>query len=384
MPLPRSLDVAVIGAGAFGAWTARRLVEAGARVALVEMHSPGHSRSSSGGESRVTRAAYGDDELYTRWASASLTAWRALARETRQPIFQRSGVLWLAGEDTRRLDASQRTLAGLGIPHERLDANDVTRRWPQISGGGLRAALFEPEAGALLARRAVQALTARLLAAPGVRLLRARALPPAAREGRLGAIETDTGPLAADRFVFAAGAWLPGLFAERLGARIFPTRQEVFFFGPPPGDDRFGLDRMPVWLDGDFYGIPDLEARGFKVACDRHGEAFDPEGGDRLPTRAALETARAHLARRFPALAGAPLSEARVCVYENSANGDLLVDRHPTLENVWLAGCGSGHGFKHAPAVGSHAARLVLEGRGTDEPRLAFATKGASHQRSVH
>ncbi len=140
---------------------------------------------------------------------------------------------------------------------------------------------------------------------------------------------------------------------------------------------------MPVWLDGDFYGIPDLEARGFKVACDRHGEAFDPEGGDRLPTRAALETVRAHLARRFPALADAPLSEARVCVYENSAGGDLLVDRHPELEDVWLVGCGSGHGFKHAPAVGSHAARLVLEGRGTDEPRLAFAGKGATQRRSV-
>lgn len=383
MPLPRALDVAVVGAGVFGVWTAERLAAAGARVALVDMHGPGNSRSSSGGESRVTRAAYGGDELYTLWARQSLAAWRELERDAGRRLFHGGGVLWMAGEERSRLDASAQALARLGVPHELLGAEEIARRWPQISPAGLAGGLFEPEGGALLARRAVAALADRLVER-GVRRLRARVEPPVARGGRLGAIATSDGPLAADRFVFAAGAWLGRLFPELLGPRLFPTRQEIFFLGTPPGDGRFGLDRLPVWLDGDFYGIPDLEARGFKISSDRHGPPADPESEERRPDPATLERARAHAALRFPALAGAPLVEARVCVYENSANGDLLVDRHPELEDVWLAGCGSGHGFKHGPAVGSHAARLVLEGRGTDQPRLALATKGTRQERAVH
>jgi glycine/D-amino acid oxidase-like deaminating enzyme len=93
---------------------------------------------------------------------------------------------------------------------------------------------------------------------------------------------------------------------------------------------------------------------------------------------------RGYLARRFPALAGAPLVESRVCQYENSANGDLLIDRHPTLQNVWLVGAGSGHGFKHGPEVGRMAAELVLAESAAREPRFSLATKAKQQQRSVH
>ena len=128
--------------------------------------------------------------------------------------------------------------------------------------------------------------------------------------------------------------------------------------------------------------MPDLESRGFKIALDHHGPPFDPDLGERVPTGEGITAARAYLARRFPALADAPLVEARVCQYENTSNGDFLVDRHPEHENVWLVGGGSGHGFKHGPAMGEHVAARVL-GMAAQEPRFSLATKATLQNRTV-
>jgi glycine/D-amino acid oxidase-like deaminating enzyme len=158
----------------------------------------------------------------------------------------------------------------------------------------------------------------------------------------------------------------------------------VYFFGTAPGDGRFAAPYLPAWADfgEEIYGLPDLESRGFKVAIDRHGPEFDPDTGDRATTAENLEEVRGFLARRFPDLADAPVVETRVCQYENTSNGDLLIDRHPDIANVWLVGGGSGHGFKHGPAVGEYVADR-LQDVGDAEPRFAYATKGTAKRRSV-
>jgi len=142
---------------------------------------------------------------------------------------------------------------------------------------------------------------------------------------------------------------------------------------------------MPAWIDfgAEMYGIPDLENRGFKVAPDRHGPAFDPDLGERVVTPERIQEARRFIRRRFPSLEEAPLLEARVCQYENTSNGDFLIDRHPEMENVWLVGGGSGHGFKHGPSLGDYVAQLVTTG-GTVEPRFTLATKETVQKRSVY
>jgi glycine/D-amino acid oxidase-like deaminating enzyme len=189
----------------------------------------------------------------------------------------------------------------------------------------------------------------------------------------------------ADAFVFACGPWLPKVFPDLLGERIFPTRQEVFYFGPPSGDTRFTPPAMPVWVDfaEEIYGIPDFKGRGFKVAPDRHGPAFDPDSGSRVITPETLATVRQFVARRFPALKDAPLVASEVCQYENTSNGDFLIDRHPERDNVWLVGGGSGHGFKHGPAVGEYVTARILEG-GPVEPRFTLATKQKAQKRAVY
>jgi glycine/D-amino acid oxidase-like deaminating enzyme len=174
--------------------------------------------------------------------------------------------------------------------------------------------------------------------------------------------------------VFACGPWLGQLFPDVVGRRIIATRQEVFFFGTPAGDTRYDVGTLPAWVHiGErlVYGLPSHERRGLKVADDTAGDEVDPTTMERSPSAAGLAGARAILGARFPAMANAPLVEARVCQYEASSDGHFLVDRHPGLENVWLVGGGSGHGFKMGPAVGEHVA-AVVQGRAAVHSLFAY------------
>ena len=379
--------VAVVGAGVFGAWTAHHLLRQGHKVTLIDAWGPANSRASSGGESRLTRAAYGKDAIYTRMAVDSLPQWKALSAVSGLPIFIDCGVLFFFATEEPYVRDSIAAHNSAGLSTEVLTQSEMARRFPMIGFDGISVGLYEPEFGALMARRAVLTLVDRFVRDGGT-YLRGSAVEPTGRENALHELRLSAGErIAADRFVFALGPWLPRLFPYVIGQRILPTRQEVFFFAPPSGDRRFVNGAMPAWADfngGDiFYGFPDLESRGVKFAHDAHGVPVDPDTQDRRPTEAALAEIVAFRDRRFPLLMGAPLTEARVCQYENSSNGDFLIDLHPRWSNVLLLGGGSGHGFKHGPEVGRYAAGRLL-GSVEPEPRFSLATKSATHHREVH
>ena len=385
MNLGQTYDTAVIGAGVFGAWTAYRLRESGQAVALLDGYGPANSRASSGGESRIIRMGYGPDEVYTRWAARSLALWQDFFRRVGRPLFQRTGVLWLAQADDPYTLATLETLAQAGVDFERLTQAELEGRFPQFTLGPDAWGVFEPDSGVILARSAVREVV-REAVGRGVTYLPEAVVAPDGR-GRLDSVTTRSGlKLAAANFVFACGPWLPKIFPRLLGEWIRPTRQEVFFFGVEAGDLRFTTPAMPAWVDFTklVYGIPDLEGRGFKLAIDAHGPPFDPDVGERVATAEGLALAREHLARLLPGLRDAPVVETRVCQYENTPNGDFLVDRHPDFDNVWLVGGGSGHGFKHGPALGEYVAGKVAQADTDSEPRFALSAEGKARQRSVY
>ena len=381
------MKVAVIGAGVFGSWTAHHLLAAGHSVTLIEAFGPAHSRASSGGESRLTRGAYGKDSIYTRMAFDSLRQWDELSAVSGLPIFIPAGVLFFFPSEEDYFTESVAAHQQLELPIEVLGQAEMARRFPMIDFDGINAGLFEPQFGALMARRAVLTLVEEFVRGGGT-YVTGNVAAPAAVAPNLGEVELASGErIGADFFVFALGPWLPKLFPGVVGARILPTRQEIFFFAPPAGDDRFVPGTMPCWADfnhGDmFYGFPDLESRGVKFAHDIHGPEVDPDTQDRRPSAEALADIVAFRDRRFPLLKGAPLTEARVCQYENSSNGDFLIDFYPQLENVLLVGGGSGHGFKHGPEVGRYAASRLF-GSVEPEPRFSLAGKLEAHHREVH
>jgi glycine/D-amino acid oxidase-like deaminating enzyme len=320
-------------------------------------------------------------------ARDSLPQWKALSAVSGLPIFIPSGILFFFPTEEPYVRDSIAAHRKLGLRTEVLTQAEMARRFPMIDFDGIRIGLHEPGFGALMARRSVLTLVDRFVKAGGT-YVKGFVQRPHDADGELKEVTLSSGErIAADRFVFAAGPWLPKLFPDVIGPRILATRQEVFFFAPPAGDRRFSSRAMPGWADfngGDiFYGFPDLESRGVKFAHDAHGVPVDPDTQDRRPTQAALAEIVAFRDRRFPLLKGAPLTEARVCQYENSSNGDFLIDLHPRLSNVLLVGGGSGHGFKHGPEVGRYAAAR-LTGSIKPEPRFSLATKSEVHHREVH
>lgn len=361
----RGLRVAVVGAGAFGGWTALQLRERGCEVVLVDAWGPGNTRSSSGGETRVIRAIYGQDRVYVEMVRRSYERWETLDAAD-HALYLETGALWLHRGDDAYVRSSVPVLRDLGFSVEQLTITEAKRKYPQISFAGIKSVWLEGRAGALSARRACAVVRDAFASIGGTYRMAMAAPEQPLKSGSLKTLRlADGSSLAADVYVFACGPWLGRLFPDLIGNGVLPTRQEVFYFGTPQGSDRYAPPRLPIWIDfGEriVYGIPDVRGHGFKIADDTRGEPFDPTSGNRVPTTAGINAARQVLAERFPEMANAPLIASEVCQYENTPDGNLIIDRHPQVSNLWFVGGGSGHGFKLSPAVGELVATAIVGG----------------------
>jgi len=326
------------------------------------------------------RCTYGPDQPYTHFAAHSLKLWQKYQGQWKRPFFHPTGVLWMIGsKDDTYERGSLKVLRDAKVKFSELSAMQMKKRWPQIDFSGIHWGLFEPESGYLDARSSCQAV-AEVFIALGGAYLQTAVLTEGLEEAPLRSVRLSDGSrLKADVYVFACGPWLGGLFPQTLGNLIQSTKQEVFFFGIPAGDPRFNDTQIPVWGDhGErfFYGIPGNYSRGFKVADDSRGEEFDPTSGERVANPETLNRVRNYVDARFPDLKHAPLIETRVCQYEQTPDSNFIVDRHPQMENVWLVGGGSGHGFKHGPAIGDLMAQLIVKDANLQEDwRLSRFTK---------
>ena len=361
--------IAVIGAGAFGGWTAHHLLKKGYNVTLLDVFGPGNSRASSGGDSRVIRGIYGEDKIYVDLVARSFKLWKRYQKQWQQSLYFPTGALWFFQVDDTYAQKSLPIVNQAGLKSEQLSKKEVEKKFPQIDLNGLKSFYFEHEAGYLPARHCCQVVLENFVKKGG-EYKQLAVEPGKILNNKLSElILSDGSKLNADSYVFACGPWLSRIFPNALKDIITPTRQEVFFFGTPYGDSSLFESNMPVWVDFGkkiWYGIPGADWRGFKVADDTRGAEFDPTSGDRTASETGLESARNYLAKRFPSMKDAPLLESRVCQYENSPDGNYIIDKHPEAENTWVIGGGSGHGFKLGPALGEFVADRVIGNKEID------------------
>ena len=373
----------VVGAGAMGGWTAFSLVQQGYQVTLCDPWGPGNARASSGGETRLIRCLYGDSRVYFDLARRALTLWRRNETLLGKKFLYNTGLLIFCGME--RYDYAEQArpfYQEANMTLERLAPEAVQRRFPGVNVADLNHAIYDPAAGYLLARESCAAV-ADYVVQHGGRYVQAPVKPGAMRGGKLRQVTLPEGTaLTADVYAFAPGPWLGPLFPELLGSRLRVTRQPLFMFGTPAGAAAM-LEQLPTWMNRDranvarCYGVPGSAQRGFKIQyTQQENEPFDPTHDDRRVRTREIEKARALLAHRFPPMKDAPLLESRVCQHTDTPDRHFLMDRHPEAGNLWLLGGGSGHAFKHGPALGELAAQLI-EGETTVPSLFSLARLAA-------
>jgi sarcosine oxidase len=359
--------VVIVGAGTFGASLAWVLAGRGDEVVLVDQFEPGDRRATSGGETRLIRSAHGADSDYAGMARRARTLWKQLEAESGVELLQETGVSWFAhGEDGWEAE-SERTLKALDIPIERWSVEEASRRFTSFDGGDLTWVLHEPEAGVLRAQKSIRTLVAQAQAR-GAQLVQGRAIP----EGEYAVV--NGAALEGDRVVWSAGPWLRQLFPDLVQLKV--TLQELFFY-----DGGAAWRNSPAWVDYDraTYGTPDIDEGGVKIAWDHEGPPIEPDADLPPATEETEKLARGYMADRFPALAQAPLAGSRTCRYELTVDSHFIAAPHPEHPSVWLVGGGSGHGFKHGPALAERIAN-AFSGKAELPPHFALGkrAKGTS------
>ncbi|WP_421729561.1 FAD-dependent oxidoreductase [Brevundimonas sp.] len=355
-------DVAVVGAGAFGGWAALSLRERGLDVVSVDEYGPSNPRSASAGETRSIRSGYGAQGFYSAWAAQALELWKRRQAEFGRTLLYPNDRLELAQTWSPGLTAQREIFERLGIPYDVLDRAALRSRYPQMNFDDVEFAFLEKTSAAVIKAREAMIRTSEVFQEKGGRFQIARAMPGEASGRTLRTLAlNDGGTLAAGQFVFACGPWSPKVFPKEMAPKVAVRRSEYYYWGVPPGDDRFSWPKQPAWHDHikGGYGFGSLE-RGLKYSpSGLGGGAHDPDTADRLPTAFLIETGRQYIDHRFPGMRDAPILETRVCQTEGTADSHFVIDQHPDYDNVWIASGGGGHGFKFGPLLGEYIAGRV-------------------------
>lgn len=351
------MKISVIGAGVMGTWSAYKLLQKGHQVTLYEAYYPGHTRSSSGGESRLIRGIYGKDDIYMDWVKYSLEQWIKIESKVSNQLFYPVGCLWMFGSDTEYGDYAFEYLKKIDWPIEAITLNETQKRFPQFSMEQIHKTYYEPESGYLMARLGCQLIKQAFVQAGGKYVQEKIAVD----ENRLEDPHyhvTDN----SDFVVLACGPWLKSLLSNLLDNKLMVSRQEIYYFSLRTPHRQFNTSEMPTWIDlstPNYYGIPFTDQRGFKMADDARIEEIDLEQDDRLPSPEKIETMKEYMHLRFPAFKHPQMAEARVCQYTNTTDGNFIIDFHPLRKDILIIGGGSGHAFKLGPAIGSHVSKLI-------------------------
>ena len=309
--------------------------------------------------------------------------WREIEAATGAELRVRTGGLWISSSarqaETHVQDFFENTIAAarrFGIAHELLDAAAIRARFPQFNVADNEVGYYEPEAGFLRPEACIEA-TLRLAEAKGAELHRDERVLRFAQKREGVRVWTDRAEYQARRLVLCAGAWLPELLPPELAELFTITRQVQFWFELRAPLERFTAPSFPVWIwelqdrRNVIYGFPAFEGAGggVKIATEQYAATTSA----RTVTRHVSESEERDMYDRLVAPylpgIGPRCVRASACLYTATRDFQFVIDKHPAMPGVIIASPCSGHGFKHAPAVGEALAELVVDKRSTIDLR---------------
>jgi sarcosine oxidase len=363
----RHVPTIVLGAGAMGSATAYQLARRGEPVLLIEQFAFGHDRGSSHGTARITRHSYADP-TYARLMIDAFRAWRELEAEAATPLYIRTGGVSICDAGLDYVARVAENLASIDVPHRRMSGTEWNRLQPIFGLRSTDDVVFEPDAGMLVAEKAleVQRSLAAKLGGSRTEILERTPVLAIDLDGERPKVILHDQTIEADRLIVTAGAWtsrlLPGL-----NVLLRPTRQQVVYFRPSDLE-AFSIGRFPAFIsigEGDlnaFYAMPAGLGAGVKVA--RHGGLeVDPDRVDREIDPDYLDALRGFLRRTVPSLAEAPIERTEVCLYTMAEGENFKLGWMPGRSDVLVASPCSGHGFKFSPLIGRILADLAIDGK---------------------
>jgi sarcosine oxidase len=370
-------DAIVVGLGGMGSAAAYHLARRGKRVLGIERFSAAHDRGSSHGRSRIIRLAYFEDPAYVPLLLRAYELWEELEKDAGRELLTLTGGIMMGSPESTIVAGSRASAEHWQLPHEMLDAQEITRRWPTLTPGPGVVGLFESKAGFVRPEVSVAAHLERA-GALGAELRFEEKVTSwrASPSGEGVTVSTERGVYEGDRLVIAPGAWAPEVLAD-LGLPLRIERQVQYWFAPTRGIGPFAVGKQPIYVweaeDGvQFYGFPahGPPESGVKVAFFRMGSDTNPDELDREVHAEEVEHMRRYIAERVPQLNGTFLRGVP-CMYTTTPDEHFVIARHPDHPQVSVAAGFSGHGFKFVTVVGEILADLALEGA-TDHPIALF------------
>lgn len=355
-------EVIVAGAGVAGVMTALSLLRRGCKVTLIDRWEPGHPRSASADTNRILRSIHGKDEMYTEWVRSSRLQWMELQAELKTELYVECGALILAGEGhTAWEDATLPTFQKLGIPHFKFGTDELSKRFPQFSTRNVAYGIWEPEAGMVMAHRAIVEVT-KLIQRMGGVVKRGRVMCDEREQ-----LTFEGKPLEADIVVVATGAWLGEMYRRTIRPISNVVRQNIIYTSTPENSTAYDHTNMPCWVDHGYgaYGIPSIHGTGVKAAIAWTDVIIDLDNDERIVDQATFTRTRQYIRNRFPGLVGERAVDQKACQIAMTPDTHFIIDHHPEQKNVLLIGGCSGHLFKHGPVMGDFAAGVALREYGT-------------------
>lgn len=361
-------DVAVVGLGALGASTLWRLAHRGISVLGIERFGIGHEYGSTHGATRLFRVACLEHPGLVPVAFRAKALWNELEEISGEELLLPTGSLTIGPPDSRGIAGAVEAAKVNDLAIRRLTLDEIRQQFPQHTNipsnhVGLwdpHAGVVRPEAGVRAACNAAQSRGAQVFSHTAVTSIDRR------NAGRV-VIHTATTSFTVRQVVLTIGPWLSQLAPEMPAQAV---RTPMMWFSPEDKEnpEDYTLSRFPVFIryideSVSLWGHGATLGHDIKIGLEDNGLHFKDVNADQLDRgiepRQDWKTLHDTIKEYFHGIDPVPI-RAIPCMITNSPDGQFLLGRPNDDPSVIIGGGCSGHGFKHAPALGEALAQITV------------------------